>query len=123
MISNLDALKFMQRLESEFAETPLFLYLDPPYYEKGADLYLSTYEHEDHAAVGTALQTRRNHYWAVTYDDVPAVRKIYARHRLMPFKLRYSANNRRQGKELLILPNKLVVPANLLTRGASARMR
>jgi DNA adenine methylase len=122
VISNLDALRFIRRLETEFAEIPLFLYLDPPYYEKGADLYLSTYGHEDHVAVGLALQMRKHYSWAVTYDDVPAVRKIYAKQRIMPYKLRYSAQNRRQGRELFILPRKLIVPVNLLTRGATARM-
>jgi DNA adenine methylase len=117
MVSNSDALVFMRRLESDFANKPLFLYLDPPYYEKGAGLYLSTYEHDDHVAVGKALQSRKRPHWAATYDDVPSIRSIYATCRLLPFSLRYTAHLRRRGKELLIFPKKLVVPPGLLHRG------
>jgi len=119
MISNLDALAFIQRVEADFVSQPLFLYLDPPYYEKGADLYLSTYTHDDHVAVGRALRSRKCPYWAVTYDDVPAIRSIYAKCRLMPFRLRYTAHRVRQGKELLIVPKKLIVPLGLQLGGHS----
>lgn len=113
-ISNFDALSFLRKLEKVFPYDGLFVYLDPPYYEKGADLYLSTYKHDDHAAVGRALRTRKHPYWAVTYDDVPAVRKIYATCRLMSFRLRYTAHHLRHGSELLIVPKKLIVPPKLL---------
>ncbi len=118
-ISNLDALAFMQRLETDFARKPLFLYLDPPYYEKGKELYLSTYKHDDHAAIAKALLVRECPTWAVTYDDVPAVRRIYARCKLIPFKLRYTAHSSRQGNELFILPKTLAIPRGLQPGGQS----
>jgi DNA adenine methylase len=113
-ISNLDALTFLRRLEADFSGRALFIYLDPPYYEKGAKLYLSTYAHEDHVEIAGALQASKHRHWAVTYDDVPTIRKIYVGCRLKPFTLRYSAQRRRLGSELLILPKGLVVPRKLL---------
>ncbi len=103
IISNLDALEFIQRLGCGSAGRPLFLYLDPPYYEKGADLYLSTYAHDDHVAVSIVTRSGKHPHWAVTYDDVPAIRAIYAKCRMMSFTLRYTAHHSRRGKELLIL--------------------
>ncbi len=113
-ISNFDALKFLRRLEVDFSDHALFIYLDPPYYDKGAELYLSTYTHKDHVEVAKALQACAHRHWAVTYDDVPAIRKIYGGCRLRPFRLRYTAHRRRVGSELLILPNRLIVPRKLL---------
>ena len=118
-ISNLDALVFIQKLEANFVRDELFLYLDPPYYEKGAGLYLSTYEHADHVAIGRALQSHKRQRWALTYDDVPAIRNIYSRCQLLPFRLRYTANRARQGRELLILPKKMVRPVGLTPAGQS----
>jgi DNA adenine methylase len=113
-ISNLDALTFIRRLETEFTNKQLFIYLDPPYYEKGADLYMSTYGHADHVAVAKALRECKHTHWAVTYDNVPAIRRIYAAFKRIPFTLPYTAHRRRQGAELLIVPKKLVVPPKLL---------
>jgi DNA adenine methylase len=113
ILSNEDAAVFLRRLGTDSFSEPLFLYLDPPYYEKGADLYLSTYAHDDHVAVARVLQSRKLQYWAVTYDDVPAIREIYAKQRMIPFRLRYTAHRARHGNELLILPKSLAVPPEL----------
>lgn len=113
-ISNLDGLAFLNRLQQEYTSKPLFVYLDPPYYEKGAELYLSTYKHKDHVAVESALRACKKLHWAVTYDDVPAIRAIYAKCRILPFRLRYSAQRRRRGAELFIVPKRLLVPSRLL---------
>jgi DNA adenine methylase len=111
-IFNLDALEFAEMFRRNFASHRSFLYLDPPYYEKGADLYLSLYTHKDHVSVGRALASSRSRNWALTYDDVPPIRRIYGRCRLTPFKLRYTANHSRTGKELLITPKSLLLPAS-----------
>jgi DNA adenine methylase len=109
-LSNLDALVFIKRLRSNITSKDVFLYLDPPYYEKGADLYISSYNHEDHIAVSRAIKSQRVPYWAVTYDDVREIRDVYAGCRLMPFRLRYTAHSSRLGKELLITSKRLVMP-------------
>lgn len=113
-ISNLDAISFVNSLTLQFGHKSLFIYLDPPYYVKGADLYLSTYKHEDHVAVGRALRALAHLPWAMTYDDVPEIRKIYRTCQLLPFQLRYTAQRRRNGSELFIAPKKLVLPKRLL---------
>jgi DNA adenine methylase len=113
-ISNLDALSFVTNIIQHYGDEELFIYLDPPYYEKGADLYLSHYEHEDHVAVGKALKMCGHPNWVVTYDDVPAIRHIYKACRVVPFELRYTARDRRQGAELFIAPKRLLLPPNIL---------
>lgn len=107
ILSNLDALAFVKGIIKSHKDQELFIYLDPPYYEQGANLYLSTYKHDDHVAVGKALKTCGHKNWVMTYDDVPAIREIYKSCQVLPFELRYSAQRRRQGDELFIAPKKL----------------
>lgn len=109
-ISNLDALAFVKQTIKSHGDQELFIYLDPPYYEQGANLYLSTYKHEDHVAVGAALKACGHKNWVMTYDDVPAIRAIYKTCRVRPFELRYTAQRRRQGAELFIAPKALALP-------------
>lgn len=112
--SNLDALTFVHSVTKKYSNKELFLYLDPPYYEKGRELYFSYYGHEDHVAVGKGLRLSRHLNWIVTYDDVPAIREIYKNCQIIPYKLRYTAQVRRYAAELFIAPKKLVVPSRLL---------
>ncbi len=112
-VSNLDALVFIHQLREKTGGDSLFFYLDPPYYEKGAELYLSNYAHSDHVAIGAALRSSNLSHWALTYDDVQAIRKIYANCKLRPFRLRYTASSFREGRELLIVPKSLLVPDSL----------
>jgi DNA adenine methylase len=109
-ISNLDASVFIRRLRSDHAFRNTFVYLDPPYYEKGSDLYFSSYTHSDHLSVSKAIRSLPGHHWAVTYDDVPEIRKMYRGYRLTPFCLRYTANSSRKGRELLITSRELRIP-------------
>jgi DNA adenine methylase len=113
-ISNLDALAFLEKLRSDSLASPLFIYLDPPYYDKGSELYLSTYDHFDHSNLASFLQSCKHNHWVATYDDVPAIRKMYSACRLTSFTLRYSAHTRRDGAEHFIAPRSLAVPRQAL---------
>jgi len=45
-VSNLDGLKFIGKME--VMEKEVFVYIDPPYFQKGADLYMNSYKKEGH---------------------------------------------------------------------------
>lgn len=113
-ITNLDALEFIARLDDTLGHKPVFLYLDPPYFKKGADLYLSNYLPKDHAHIAITMDNSKHRHWAITYDDVRPIRRMYVNCNVLPFRLRYSAQRRRRGAELLIVPKSLAVPAGLL---------
>jgi len=109
-LSNLDATELLQ------AEPPnpswvdrAFVYLDPPYYCKGSQLYLNHYTSDDHTSFARFLSTT-NLAWVMSYDNVPEIRKLYARYRQVSFNLGYSARSRRVEKELLILPDHVRFP-------------
>ena len=54
-------------------EKEMFIYLDPPYLERGKDLYISG--NIEHEALAKELQNSSN--WLLSYNDVPEVHKLY----------------------------------------------
>lgn len=53
-----------------------FVYLDPPYVEKGGILYKHNMCEEDHRRLASMLRGARFH-WALSYDDHALVRELY----------------------------------------------
>ncbi len=90
------------------------VYLDPPYYEKGPDLYVNHFVPEDHVALSKCILGLERASWIVTYDDVPAIRKLYRTHVQKRFDLDYSADGRRVGSELMVLSCRLRAPRAVL---------
>lgn len=53
-----------------------FVYLDPPYYLKGGELYVHNMAHADHARLARTLH-EAEYDWVLSYDDHIAVRELY----------------------------------------------
>jgi DNA adenine methylase len=88
----------------------LFLYLDPPYYVKGSELYLNHYKDSDHRELASFLKARSTMNWVMTYDRVAEIEKLYKSFRRIHFSLSYSATKRKTGKELLVFSKSIRVP-------------
>lgn len=102
-LSNLDAIDFLRGLHADpRLSGRAFVYLDPPYYDKGSQLYLDHYAHTDHAKLADFLRAHAAFIWVMSYDNVPQIRKLYRPFRQVSFNLGYSAHDWRLGKELLI---------------------
>ena len=102
-----DALVFIKKLTtSSFNSEKLFLYLDPPYYHRGKDLYLNFYNHEDHLTLAEYMKTFSYCKWMMTYDDCDEVKILYADKYISvsEFTLQYSMQRVRKAKEVLITP-------------------
>lgn len=108
-IANLDAIEFLGSVVPELPNSTL-VYLDPPYYEKGRDLYLNAYDDEDHLIVKRAIRKHVKKNWIVSYDDVPPVRRLYSRFRSRRMKLNYSARVSRIGREVLFFAQGVRIP-------------
>jgi DNA adenine methylase len=75
-LTKLDAIDFINnRLPLLPAKT--FIYLDPPYYVKGEGLYENHYKHNDHELVSKAIASIQDKSRLVSYDNVPAICKLY----------------------------------------------
>lgn len=86
-----------------------FLYLDPPYYAKGADLYQSFYRHDDHAEIAS-LVAGLEAPWIVSYDATSEIEGLYGSFRNMRYDLYYSAADRYHGSEVMFFSPGLVIP-------------
>lgn len=112
----LDALDF---LEEHIAPKgrKAFVYLDPPYFQKGSCLYLNHYQPRDHSLVSECVLKQSDVRWVMSYDDSSAIRKIYDSCAIVEMELLHTARTTRKSKEILIIPPGMDLPATV--RGAS----
>ncbi|MBY5969931.1 DNA adenine methylase [Halomonas denitrificans] len=109
-----DAHDFLSEVSGRLGEKTFF-YLDPPYYIKGGGLYEHNYKHEDHGKIASFVQEHLSQPWIVSYDNHDVIKTLYSERRQKTFNLHYSANNRFQGKELMVYCDKMLVPEDIVT--------
>lgn len=102
-LSNLDGLAFVRRLDA--TQEDIFIYLDPPYVQKGSDLYMNFYSRADHERLARKVHSMRKR-WMVSYDHHEFVMNLYSEKSKLLYKLSQSASNR-VGDEVLIFSERL----------------
>lgn len=116
-VLGMDALDLLTKVCPKLPKKSL-IYLDPPYYVKGSQLYRNCYEHADHASVAKAAK-KLSHPLLITYDDTPEIRKIYRGVKSSLFSLQYSTHMARPtASEVLFYANLVLPMAPCMTRGA-----
>lgn len=84
-----------------------FVYLDPPYVEKSAKLYATSFDDDDHRELAELLAEDHQYRWALSYGDHPLVRQLYAGRHIEKHQFVYSARGSRtqaaRKTELLIV--------------------
>ncbi len=109
-LSRMDALTFLSSSRGKWPTSTL-IYLDPPYYQKGKDLYLDYYSHKDHEQVASTVTKKiRRQKWMVSYDDAKPIRQIYANYRHLAYRICYSARETRTGQEVIFFCDDLHIP-------------
>ena len=84
-------------------QNPAFVYLDPPYYKKGPELYQFSFGKEQHEWLANRLRSLP-HPWLLSYDDCEEVRALYQYAVVREVPLNYSINGATTKTELLIAP-------------------
>jgi DNA adenine methylase len=106
-----DALDFLADGVKRWPEKTL-IYLDPPYYIKGRELYHDYYHEEDHKNIARFVTEKIvRHKWIVSYDSVPPVHDLYEGYERVVYKIGYSARSSREGAEVMFFCDGLKVPA------------
>ncbi len=86
----------------KFLPAKSLVFLDPPYYVKGAGLYRNYYEHSDHERIAKLLRsTRFRRSWIVSYDNIEEIKTMYAYARALAYGLKYTAQTRYEGTEVM----------------------
>lgn len=102
-VSNFDGLAFVKKMDSK--PENVFIYLDPPYYQKGADLYMNFYSKADHEKLSKHVHKMKKK-WMVSYDNHDFILNLYAAKNKVLYQLSQSASNR-VGDEVLIFSEEL----------------
>jgi len=108
-IYNEDAMDLITGTLSDLPGSAL-VYLDPPYYSKGRDLYDNQYEDEDHKRVSDVV-ANIDQNWIVTYDDTPEIVQLYKGYRHIVYHLNYSAADHYGGSEVMFFCSELSIPS------------
>lgn len=108
-LTNFDAEYYIQNYIPNLPQDTL-VYLDPPYYEKGSELYLNAYKKNDHARISEVIQNEINHKWVLSYDGVPDIVSLYKNRRHFFYDLQYTAARVYKGKEIFIFSDRLNLP-------------
>lgn len=78
-----------------------FVYLDPPYFVKGALLYRYFYNLKDHRDLARALASSKFN-WLLSYDDDPVIEYLYENFHVCRIGFQYSVHSPKSHSELLI---------------------
>lgn len=103
-VTNMDGIKFIRKLKN--SDRDVFIYLDPPYYKKGSDLYMNFYKDNDHKSLAKFMSDMQG-MWMVSYDNQDFILNLYSQYRRMIYQLSQSASNR-VGDEILIFSDALM---------------
>ena len=106
---NLDVIDFITEVSNVMKQNSV-IYLDPPYYNKGKDLYMNHFQHIDHIILKDYIETLDQYNWIVTYDNTPQINEIYQGIKKKFYNLNYSLINASKGQEVLFVKKNLVVP-------------
>lgn len=109
-LTQLDAVEFLKQGVKVWPDKTL-IYLDPPYYVKGRDLYYHFYRHEDHVNISEVVKSEiARQKWLVSYDNVPEVRALYEGCQRTVYGIGYSARTARTGAEVMFFADGMTIP-------------
>jgi DNA adenine methylase len=83
------------------AQNNAIVFLDPPYYKAGNQLYKFKWTDADHIRLRDALNGKGN--WVMSYDDHPFIRDLYKTLAYI-MSVSYSLGKKRKMSELLLFP-------------------
>lgn len=98
-LSSLDGVEFLKKLNRK--RKPIFIYIDPPYVKKGADLYMNSFDERHHIELRNQIIKLRKD-WLISYDNADLIRRLYPTMKKYVYSLSQCTSNR-IGDELIVL--------------------
>lgn len=108
---NKDINSFITRYIPLYQKNAL-VYFDPPYFNKGKQLYMNYFQLEDHVRIERTIRDHVKCDWIITYDDVPEIKGIYRDYLIYLYDLNYSVCSNCKVSELMIFKEGIEVPYN-----------
>jgi putative uncharacterized protein (fragment) len=100
---NLDGVDFVKKINRK--KDDIFIYFDPPYYQKGSDLYMNYFKDKDHLRLKIIIEKLKKK-WIVSYDNHEFIKNIYSNNYQVVYQLAQSTSNR-VGDEVIIFSGQL----------------
>ncbi|WP_427169312.1 DNA adenine methylase [Fusobacterium nucleatum] len=121
---NKDIKSFLEKYLPKYKEN-VFIYFDPPYFNKGKQLYLNFFDYNDHIRIKKLIDKTFNCDWVITYDDEPEIEKIYEKYCIKKIELNYSMAKKRKANELIIFKDVIEIPSlnDLKTKNIDFNLR
>ena len=108
-IYNKDIRSFITSVIPKYEDNS-FVYLDPPYYNKGQQLYKNFLTYDDHAQIANLIFENIRCPWIVSYDNVEDIARLYDNYCTKQFEVNYSAANTGKSSELMIFGENNLCP-------------
>jgi DNA adenine methylase len=106
-VSNLDGIDLLRGM-LPLSDTT-FVYVDPPYIDKGKDLYLNAMHWNDHIELSILL-AESNARWMATYNcDERLLEDLYPMCRCARFSINHSAQTQHVGSEFAFFSSQLAI--------------
>lgn len=102
---NYDVIEFINEVLKQESKDS-FVFLDPPYYSKGPELYTNFYKYEDHRFLANHIKEIEQK-WIVTYDNNEEIKKIFKEYTQVEFDISYSLGKKKKSKEVMIFDKKI----------------
>ncbi|MBF1051245.1 MAG: hypothetical protein HXL16_03465 [Peptostreptococcaceae bacterium] len=99
-------MKFISYLEKISIHDKKFVFLDPPYFNKGPELYLNFYKTEDHRALCECIK-KTDLNWIATYDNVKEIKEMYENIDYMDYDIRYELQQKKMGQEVMFFSSNI----------------
>lgn len=108
-IYNMDAIDFLTDEVIKLDIDNTLIYLDPPYYAKGKQLYMNFFEHKDHIKLYDVI-SKLHYLWLVSYDNQKEIKEIYKNkpELTIEYDLRYTAGVKGSGQEIMFASDNLI---------------
>ena len=113
-IHNTESIDFLQMIFAKDSGNK-FIFLDPPYYKQGENLYLNFYKDADHVRLRDILYANKNTSWLLTYDNCERINELYHDFRKGHSVMSYTLQEKRKSKEVMIFSDNLYLPKQFRT--------
>ncbi len=97
---NLDAISLINDILLKELYNNLFIFLDPPYYKQGKNLYKNSFNHDKHIELSNTIKKLNKYHWITTYDNNKHIEEIYSDIHILKYTLQYSVNKKRKEQEI-----------------------
>lgn len=111
-IYNMDVIDLVDKVVINKDKNKTFIFFDPPYYNKGKDLYTNFFERRDHESLSERIKGLEGYNWIVTYDNCEEIKDIYKGVPSHTYSLNYSLAVKKKAMELIYFSNSIRLDVN-----------